>query len=93
MDDAEREDYRQRRAKDVAIEQKMLDAVSDVVSGTEWEVPKSVMVDCMVVMMSKDDDGDYVTVWMHAGSTPQAEGMANRVLRDIECMEDARRHP
>lgn len=92
MDEAEHEDYRIRRAADITVEQKMLDAVSDVVRGTDWEVPNSVMTDCLVVMTSKDDDGDFAVVWMSAGPRTAAEGMAGRVIRDIEFMEDARRH-
>jgi hypothetical protein len=86
----DREEYRQKRAEDLQVEQHMLDAVAEAAKGTEWEVPNSVMVDCLVVMMCRDDDGDYCVTWMNAGSRAAAEGMANRVLRDIEFMEMTR---
>lgn len=90
MDEAEREEYRRSRAEDVVIEQKILDAVSEIVKGTKWEVPNSVMTDVLVVMTSIDDDRDHMTVWINSGSWCTAEGMAHRVIRDVEARDRMR---
>ena len=80
----DKEAYRAARAKEVEAENKVLDAVSEAVKGSKWEVPNAVMTEVLVVMTSVDDDGDYCTVWVNKGSWCAAEGMAHRVLRDVE---------
>lgn len=87
----EREEYRQRRAEEVRLEQKVLDAVAEAVSGSKWEVPNAVMTNVLVVMTSVDDDKDHCTTWLTAGSWTEAEGMARRVIRDVEWRDHLRR--
>jgi hypothetical protein len=73
------------REEDRKVEQKMLDTISEVIKGTNWEPPESgILVDALVVMIYQDTDGDYGMSWMSAGSSAQAEGMAMHVQRAIE---------
>jgi hypothetical protein len=84
MDDAQKAEYRAARNKEIEAENKILDAVAEAVKGSKWEVPNGVMTEVLVVMTSVDDDGDYCTVWVNKGSWCTAEGMARRVLRDVD---------
>ena len=73
-----------RTPEDRAIEQKMLDAVADVIRDTEFAPEEGgILVDALVVMISVDRDGDHGISWMSHGSVHQAEGMARKVVRDI----------
>jgi len=88
--DEERDKYRQRRAKDVEIEQRMLDAVAEVIEGTAWDDPEGILTDVLIVMTSRDIDGDYNICWINAGPDTAAEGMAMRVIRDITMIDQRR---
>lgn len=84
MDREEKERYQRLRAAEIQAEDRMLNAVTEAVKGSKWEVPNAVMTEILVVMTSVDDDGDHCTVWINKGSWCMAEGQARRVLRDIE---------
>lgn len=88
MSPEEREEYRQRRAISKKIEEKVLDAIAEVVKGTPWEIENAILTEVLVVMNWVDDDQDHFAVWINTGSWTQAEGMARRVIRDVEFREN-----
>ena len=85
------EEYRRRRAEELRIESKVLDAVAQAIKGTDWDVPDGVLKDVLVVFTFVDSDGDHMTTWISTGAWTTAEGMARRVVRDVEYSDLIRR--
>lgn len=84
------EEYRQQRAAELKLEDEIKDLIREKIRGTDWDCPGGVLDRFLLVMTSIDEDGDDVTVWLTDASWPNAEGMANRVLRDVKRREDTR---
>lgn len=87
---SESEEYRQMRADEVKLEDEVMSAIEQVVQGSAWSSPDAMLKDVLVVMTFVDSDNDHVTTWLTTNSWLTAEGMARRVIRDVEARDRLR---
>lgn len=91
MNPEEHEEYRKHREEEEATARRVMDAVAEAIRGSHWEVPDGVLKDYLLVMTFLDSDGDHMTVWINSGAWTTVEGMARRVIRDVEYNDLIRR--
>lgn len=70
---------------DVQVANRMIEAIQKSVQNTDWASPDgSIVVDALIVMVHVNSDGIQTVTWINRGSPEVAEGLARRVVRDIE---------